>query len=170
MRKVLFCLLAVATACTANKSSSADSAKAAGSDSAAAVAANDEGAGRDAIGKIRSEWQAAADRKDSTAVAAFYTDDAVLATSGAPVATGKTEIQKTLGRMVNLTKFGKIESKELVVSGDNAYDYGTFSDEVTPLNGKTTKEDGYYIVTLHKQSDGSWKITHHVSTTPPKAP
>jgi uncharacterized protein (TIGR02246 family) len=170
MRKVLFCLLAVATACTANKSSSADSAKASGSDSTAAVAANDEGAGRDAIGKIRSEWQAAADRKDSTAVAALYADDAVLATSGAPVATGKAEIEKTLGRMVNLTKFEKIDSKDLVVSGDNASDYGTFSDEVTLPNGKKAKEDGYYLVTLRKQGDGSWKITHHVSTTPPKAP
>lgn len=170
MRKVLFCLLAVATACTTNKSSSADSAMASGSDSTAVVAANDEAAGKDAIGKIRSEWQAAADRKDSTAVAAFYADDAVMATSGAPVATGKAEIEKTLGRMVNLTKFSKIDSKELVVSGDNAYDYGTFTDEVTLPNGKKATENGYYIVTLHRQGDGSWKITHHVSTTPPKAP
>lgn len=165
-RLTLALLFAVA-ACTTKTSGSADSTKAGTDSGNAAVAANDDAA-RDAIGAIRSGWKAAADKKDSATVAAYYEDDAVLATSGAPVVTGKANIERSLGRAVNLTKFHSIDSKQLVVMGDNAYDYGTFEEESPDARGKMTTQNGYYIVTLHKQADGSWKINHHVATTPPK--
>jgi conserved hypothetical protein len=132
-----------------------------------ATASNDDAA-RDAIGAIRSGWKAAADKKDSAAIAAYYEDDAVMATSDGPVVTGKADIEKSLGRAVNLTKVNSIDSKQLVVMGDNAYDYGTFEQDAPDAKGKMTKQAGYYIVTLHRQADGSWKINHHVATTPPK--
>jgi uncharacterized protein (TIGR02246 family) len=165
-RLTLALVFAVA-ACTTSNSSSADSTKA-GTDLGNAAAASNDDAARDAIGTIRSGWKAAADRKDSTAVAAYYEDDAVMATSDGPVVTGKADIEKSLGRGLNLTKLHSIDSKQLVVMGDNAYDYGTFEQDAPDAKGKMTKQTGYYIVTLHKQADGSWKINHHVATTPPK--
>jgi ketosteroid isomerase-like protein len=86
----------------------------------------------------------------------------------APFFSGNEAFQKALGRMVNHPKFNRIDSKQLVVMGDNAYDYGTFSETSPDATGKTVTRDGYYVVTLHKQADGSWKINHHVATTPPK--
>jgi ketosteroid isomerase-like protein len=68
-----------------------------------------------------------------------------------------------------MAKINSIDSKQLVVMGNDAYDYGTFSQTVTMPNGKTADQSGYYLVTLHKGSDGAWKITHHVSTNPPAA-
>lgn len=157
-------LIFALAACTTNSSSTADTTKA---DTANTAAASDDAA-RDAIGKLRSGWKDAADKKDSASVAAYYEDDAVMATSEGPAVTGKDNIQKALGRMVNLTKINSIDSKQLVIMGDNAYDYGTFDEEGPDATGKMAKRSGYYVVTLHKQADGSWKINHHVATTPPK--
>jgi len=91
-----------------------------------------------------------------------------MATSEGPLASGKDAIQKALGREVNLTKLHSIDSKQLVVMGDNAYDYGTFDEESPDATGKNVKRTGYYVVTLHRQADGSWKINHHVATVPLK--
>jgi uncharacterized protein (TIGR02246 family) len=165
---VSLALVAALIACTTKSSSSADSTKAMAQDSSNPATASNDDAARDAIGAIRSGWKAAADKKDSAAIAAYYEDDAVMATSDGPVVTGKADIEKSLGRAVNLTKVNSIDSKQLVVMGDNAYDYGTFDQDAPDAKGKMTKQTGYYIVTLHRQADGSWKINHHVATTPPK--
>lgn len=163
--KASLLLIFALAACTTKDSGKADTTK---SDSANTAAASSDDAARDAIGAVRSGWKDAADKKDSAAVAAYYEDDAVMATSEGPAVTGKDNIVKALGRMVSLTKINSIDSKQLVVMGDNAYDYGTFDEEGPDATGKTTKRSGYYVVTLHKQADGSWKINHHVATTPPK--
>jgi uncharacterized protein (TIGR02246 family) len=161
--------LLIGTAACTTTASNADSTKTAGTDSSAnARASNDDQAKAD-IDKIRAGWRDAADRKDSAAIAAYYSDDAVMAVSEAPVASGKAAIEATLGRMVNMTKVNSIDSKELVVHGDNAYDYGTYSQTATMPNGKKADQNGYYIVTLHKGSDGAWKITHHLGVQPPAA-
>ena len=163
MRKnlLLFYLLAAA-ACTTDKTPSTDTTKAADT----TAKANDDNSAKDAVDKLRSGWKDAADKKDSTTVASMYTDDALLVTSEAPLAEGKDAILKTLGRLVNLTKINSIDSKHMAVMGDEAYDFGTFDEDVTMPGGKTEKHQGYYVVTLHKQSDGSWKITRHLSTVP----
>ena len=165
-RVSLLLVLVAAAACTTKNSAATDSAAMADSGSKTVTTA-DENSSRDAIQKIRTAWKDAAERKDSAAVAGYYADDAVLATSQAPAVTGRGDIEKTLGRMVNLSKVTSIDSKDLVVMGDDAYDYGTFSQEAPGPDGKTVSSTGYYVVTLHKQGDGTWKITRHVSTTPP---
>ena len=165
VRFSLLYLVAALAACTTAKSS-ADSTTAGSDSSTKATAANDDDAGRSAVNKIRSGWKDASDKKDSAAIASYYADDAVMAISEAPLANGKAEIEKTLGRMVNMTALHSIDSKDLVVKGDDAYDYGTYSQTVTMPNGKKVDQTGYYVVTLKKGSDGTWKITHHVGVTP----
>jgi len=162
--KASLLLIFALAACSTKDSGPADTTK---SDTSTTAAASSDDVARDAIGQVRSGWKAAAEKKDSAAVAAYYEDDAIMATSEAPAVTGKDAILKTLGRMVNLTKFTSIDSKQLVIMGENAYDYGTFDEESPDRSGKMAKRNGYYIVTLHKQPDGSWKISHHVATTPP---
>lgn len=161
---LLFLVLAV-TACSKTETAASDTS---GATATAMAPANDDAA-RDAIGKIRSDWKDAANRKDSAAVAAFYSDDATFVGTEVAPAEGRAAIQSAFGRMFPVSKVESIDSKELVVSGDVAYDYGTYKQEVTPPNGKAQTINGYYVVTLKKQSDGSWKITRHVATTPPKS-
>lgn len=169
IRVSLVCAVALLAACTMSKSS-ADSTNASAADTSnKATAANNDDAGRSAIDKIRAGWQDAASKKDSATIASYYTDDAVLATPGAPVANGKAAIEATIGRYVNMTSGQTIESKQLVVHGDDATDYGTYKETVKDPKGKSVDVDGYYIVMLHRGSDGNWKITHHVGVEPPRS-
>jgi len=161
----LLCLLLLSAACM-KSSSTADSTKVADT---TAKASNDDQSKSD-IDKIRSGWKDAANAKDSAALANYYTDDAVMAVSEAPLAEGKGALEATFGRMVQVTKVNSIDSKQLVVHGDDAYDYGTYSQTVTMPNKKTVEQNGHYIVTLHKGSRGVWKINHHVATESQPAP
>lgn len=166
-------LLLIAAACNKTNAPAADTTTAmARTDStapanmaAANMAAANDSAKSD-IGKTRDAWKAAADRKDAASVAALYTDDATFVGTETPLATGKAEIQKSLAGSLPISKLESIDSKETVVNGDVAYDYGTFRQEVTPPGGKTQTVSGYYLVALRKGSDGVWKIVRHVSTTP----
>jgi len=63
-----------------------------------------------------------------------------------------------------------IDAKETVVSGDVAYDYGTYTQTITPPKGKPMQVNGRYLVTFRKQPDGSWKISHHMSNEQPAKP
>lgn len=171
MRKSLslLSLVLVAAACNAGNKASSDSTKMASGDSMKAAAPADDNAAKDAIGKVRDAWKAAADKKDSAAVAALYTDDAVLIGDQVPIATGKAEIQSRLAQGFAGTTLKSIDAKETVVSGDLAYDYGTYDQTINPPNGKPIEDHGYYLVTMRKQADGSWKISRHM-TTSGKAP
>jgi uncharacterized protein (TIGR02246 family) len=161
-RHTLFCLLLAAGACTTDN--------AARTDTAAATTAGDDAAATSAIGTVRSSWKEAADRKDSTAIAAFYEDDAILASSGGPVSNGRAAIEQAVGRLVNSVRVMGIDSKDLTLLGDDAFDYGTYTQEVTGADGKVNTLTGYYIVHLHRQSDGSWKIRRHLDVIPPNPP
>jgi uncharacterized protein (TIGR02246 family) len=161
---LLFVLLAT-TACSKNDASTSDTS---GATATAMAPANDDAA-KDAIGKLRSSWMDAANRKDSATVAGYYTDDATFVGTEAPLAEGRAAIQSAFAKSFPVSKLDNIDSKELVVSGDVAYDYGTFKQEVTMPGGKTQTINGYFLVTLKRQADGSWKIVRHVSTTPPKS-
>lgn len=162
----LLSLLLAASACSTGTKAPADStAVAAGDTGAAAMASADNG--KDAIGKLRSSWKDMADKKDSAGVAGLYSDDAVLVGTDIPFASGRAEIEKRLGQMFAVAVVKSIDSKDTSVGGDVAYDYGTFSQTVTPPKGKPMEQTGYYLVTAKKQADGTWKITHHVSSTTP---
>lgn len=162
--------LFVLAACSTSKPAASDSAVAAADTGMATANANDEGAAKDAIGKVRASWQENANKKDAATVASYYSDDASFVGTESPVANGRDAIQKNLAQSFAVSNIESIDSKELVVGGDVAYDYGTFRQRVTPPKGPATTVNGYYLVTLRRQPDGSWKITRHVSTTPPVTP
>ena len=164
MRRTLYLIpFLAASACTAEKTAATDTTQS----TAAVSAAPDDGASRSAIEGIRSAWKAAADKKDAAAVASYYADDAAMVTTEAPPANGKAEITNTLSQMLAASSITSIDSKDLVVEGNNAYAYGSFQQEVKQPDGKTRTVTGYYMVSLRKQPDGSWKIYRHVGTTPP---
>lgn len=162
----LLILVFAVTACSKTDTPAADTS---GATATATAPANDD-AVKDAIGKIRSDWMAAANRKDSGAVAAYYADDATLVGTETPFAEGRSAIQSAFANSFPVSRVESIDSKELVVSGDVAYDYGTFRQLVSMPNAQPQTINGHYLVTLKRQGDGTWKITRHVSTTPPARP
>lgn len=149
----LFALFACAEQPAPDKSDTAGAAAAASADIAA----------------TRAAWLAAAARDDAAAVAAMYTDDAIFVATEAPAARGRAAIQQALAESFPISTIDTVDSKEVVVSGDVAYDYGEYQQTVTPQNGTPQTIRGHYVVTLRRQADGSWKLSRHVSTTPPAA-
>ena len=170
MRNVLRLLPVFAlAACTAKNSAPADTGAAAVRDTGKAMATDVE-ADKDAIGKIRSGWMDNANKKDAAAVANYYSDDATFVGTQSPITSGRADIQKAFGQSFAVSKTESIDSKDIAVNGEVAVDYGTFRQVVTPPKGKAQTINGYYMVELRRQSDGSWKIVHHVATTPPAEP
>jgi len=164
-------LIALAACAKGNGPANDSSSVSTGTDSMSAASSTaSDATARDAIGKIRMVWQEAVNRNDPAAVAAMYTDDATFVGTEWPPANGRQEIQAALSKAFPISKFESIDSKDLVVNGDMAYDFGTYRQQVTPPKAKAMTINGYYLVINRRQSDGSWKISRHVSTTPPAKP
>lgn len=154
----LLSMLAILTACTAKESPTADT---------SAPAAADDDAVRAQVDSVRTAWKTAADRKDAAAIAAMYTDDAIMVGGQSPAATGRSEIQNNVNGLLTAGTVESIDSKETVVGGDVAYDYGTYRMTVTQPNQQPQTVIGHYVVILRRQADGTWKIVRHIDTVPP---
>jgi uncharacterized protein (TIGR02246 family) len=164
--------LLLIAACSTSKTSATDTSQAAPEPEtmvSTPLGTNDTVA-KAAIGKIRSGWMEKANKKDAAGVAAYYAEDASLVGTEIPLAQGKPGIEASFRQSFPASKVESIESLELVVSGNMGYDYGTFRQQVTLPNGKPQTINGYYLVTLRRESNGTWRIIRHVATTPPAKP
>jgi uncharacterized protein (TIGR02246 family) len=131
------------------------------------LATPDPAAAQQEIERLRDEWVAASERDDAAAVAALYTDDAVVASPDDPPAEGREAIQALWTRNFPMASGLEVRSAKLEASGDFAYDYGEFSQRITPPKGKPMDVTGKYLVVLKRQPDGAWKIAKHVSFNMP---
>lgn len=166
MRKTLIVLAAIAAAgCAKSGTPAADTT--AGNPGAMMPAASIADAKAE-IWKVRDAWVAAAEKKDAAAVAALYSDDAVVVGTDMPATSGRPAIRAAFAKAFPMTTDLKVNSQMTDVSGDLAYDYGTYSEHVSPPKGKPMDVSGTFLVTLRRQSDGSWKIVRHLTATPPK--
>ncbi len=166
-RSLLLLSLFAGAACTSKPATTTDSAAMTDTGVAAATTAQSADDAKAAIGKVRDGWKTAADKKDNVTVASYYTDDAEFVGSDGPAAKGRAAIEKALGTAFPMTMSTTIDSHDLQVQGDMAYDYGEYTQEINPPKAKPKTEHGYYLVVLRRQPDGSWKIARHVSTVPP---
>lgn len=132
-------------------------------------AAPDPAVARQDIERLRDEWIAAAEKDDAATVTAFYTDDAVVASPTDPPAEGRQAIEALWTKNFPTASGLQVRSHSLEVSGEVAYDYGQFSQRITPPKGKPTDVTGTYLVVLQRQPDGAWKIARHVSFNMPPA-
>ena len=126
-----------------------------------------------AINALRDKVVAAFNANDAAAVAACYTDDAVMMNPNEVSAEGKPAIQASYQAMFHqgATKIA-LTPRETEVSGDWAFDAGAASITVTPKaaprkvaskraakrTGKPVEVTSRYVVVLKKQAGGSWKV------------
>jgi ketosteroid isomerase-like protein len=120
--------------------------------SAASLSAGQKATGPDAaaIAKVAAAYQAAAGAQDGAALAAFH----------------KAFAQQWMMHGMTIT------STETTVTGDTAYDIGTYKQTLMPNKGGPVVEDkGKYVVLL-KKNGGAWLITHAIynSDNPLPAP
>ncbi len=122
-----------------------------------------------AIGKVRDAYGAAFKAGDAAALAALYTSDASSMTNGQPTAQGTAAIQAAIAGMSGMASSQEltITAEKTDVSGDLAYDRGTFKQTMTlKTGGEPVTQEGRYIVVLKRQADGSWKIAEEINNLP----
>lgn len=113
------------------------------------------------INELREKEEAAFEAGDLDALLALRTNDFIVMPPNQAAVEGKEAVRGFISGM-----FGQLQmeetmvSEEIVVSGDWAFDRGTFTGSVTPSSGgKTMTLDGKYLWILKRQPDGSWKYT-----------
>ena len=164
MRKQVLIISAIALAACSKEAPKANDTTSA---TAAAQPTDNSASDRAGIVKVRDAWLAAEKENDAAGVAALYTDDAVFVGTETPPAHGRAAIEETFAKSFPISSVTSLDSKELVANDKVGYDFGEFTQEVTPPNAKPMTIHGQYLVALARQPDGSWKITKHVATTPP---
>jgi uncharacterized protein (TIGR02246 family) len=110
------------------------------------------------IQDVTDRWLKAMENNDSTAVAALYTEDAMLLPPNAPMVKGRAAIRHFLGQFPKITSF-KAPLVEIAGSGNLAYTRGTYEVTLMPPGAKTpVKDSGKFIEIRQKEPDGSWLI------------
>jgi len=103
----------------------------------------------------------------------LHTDDIVKMGPDAPAIFGQEELRASVKPLFdNFTCEMVIYSEETQVTGDWAFDRGTYTLSITPKAGGETisaMPDGKYLTIYKRQADGSWKISHdcYNSNVPP---
>jgi len=123
-------------------------------------AAGDEAA----IGKVRTAFQNAVLASDTAGLAKLFAADGIEMPPNAPEAKGRAAIEAyhtTFGKQMMIHGM-TITSAETHVTGDRAYDVGTYTQQIMPIaTGGIVNDRGKYIVLL-KKVGGAWEITHAI--------
>lgn len=114
-----------------------------------------------AINQLREQEETAAEAGNVEALLLFRTDDFIAMPPNQPAIEGKEAVRAFLTGMLGQMQMEEtVVSEEIVVSGDWAFDRGTFTGSATPKGGgETMTIDGKYLWILERQPNGSWKYT-----------
>ena len=97
---------------------------------------------------------------DADAVAALYSEDAILSPPGSEMVQGKENIQEWLSTFFKMAKITEFTFTTVALSGENdlAYAAGIFNMKIVFQGSDTPVSDtGKYLDVRRKQADGSWK-------------
>src|SRR5262252_4843332 len=127
-------------------------------------------ADKTAVAAVSAEWKKAYNAGDAAAVAALYTDDAVLAAPGEPPVLGNAAIsQYFVAKVAEFANSGLVVEDaplgDVVASGDLAWQWQTY--RVVDKSGAVV--DQGKLVTLLQRKNGKWLIagdTWNSSITP----
>jgi uncharacterized protein (TIGR02246 family) len=136
--------------------------------------ATDTKADMDALNKVRDDFIAAFNAGDAAKVGDMYVEDAVaMPGDGSPTVQGRAAIiERNKGLFAANSAKITLTPGRTEVSGDLAYDQGTYKMEVTPkaAGGKTVTEEGRYLVVLRREASG-WKVIEDIDNSiKPPAP
>ena len=118
----------------------------------------DPAAVRQALDDFGDTWETTALTNDGAALAAIYAEDAVVLAPGAPLMSGRAEIESGFVEMMTAAPFTAIDivtdGVDVSASGDLAYGYGTFTSTNT-VDGQPFEDTGKWT-SIHENRDGQW--------------
>jgi uncharacterized protein (TIGR02246 family) len=138
----------------------------------ATVSVSTQGKTDPTLNKMAADFSAAATAGNAAKVASLYTTDAVFMPPNQAAVKGRTNIeawfQKEMAGGAATLKLSPFESR---ISGDLAFEAGTYTLAIKPKTGQPMTDTGKYIVVLKKEGS-DWKISHDVfnSDLPPPPP
>lgn len=123
----------------------------------------DDASVRAGIEANAAAWSAAANRGDMAAVAALYTEDAILLPPNAASVRGRQSIQRFFEgfRAVSPSNV-RLFPDEITACGNTAYELGRYEMTLNPPGAAPINDRGKYIVVWQRQSDGSWRISRDI--------
>lgn len=139
----------------------------------APAAAEDAAAARQAIDAVNAQWEEAYRSGDLAAQSALYTEDGTLMPPGMETVQGRAAVQQVFegARQAGVTAFD-LETVEVEVSGDYAYEVGKYTAYAQPEGAAepVAVDNGKFIVVWKKQADGSWKLHRDIYNSSVPAP
>jgi uncharacterized protein (TIGR02246 family) len=120
---------------------------------------------RKAVEAGNARWVAGLAAKDASAIAAVYTEDAILYPPGAGAVSGRKAIGAAFEPMLGAAL--ALKTSEVTQSGDHAIETGTWT--LAGPDGKLA-DDGKYLVVWKKVGKGwfMWRDIWNSSRPPPK--
>jgi ketosteroid isomerase-like protein len=117
------------------------------------------------------QWMRDYNDRNVNAAVGHYTDDAVVAAPGEPLAAGTAERRKAIEALVGDPNFKldfASDDQQVAKAGDMAYSRGHYTIQATDkATNKPVTGSGNYVVIFRKQDDGSWKAAADFITPGP---
>lgn len=105
---------------------------------------------------------------DLDTLVSIYTEDGVAAPGGRDFIVGHDALRRFWqlpdGRIVS---HHQTTSKELIVSGDYAYDWGYYEGAAGPADGEQQSFRGKYVIVWRRDADGVWRMLQDMWNTLP---
>jgi uncharacterized protein (TIGR02246 family) len=126
----------------------------------------DQQADKEAINKLRDDFAAALNASDAAKIGELYAETAVVLSQGQHTLQGRAAIVDFKKKLFAQTTVKvTINSRAMNISGDLAFDEGTYTVEATPknpANAKPVTQEVRYLVVLLRGMDGAWKIIEDI--------
>ena len=121
----------------------------------AAETEEDPAAVRAAIKETNARFAEALNQGDAAAIAALYTEDAIVLPPGQGMVRGRQAIQESMAVDIETNALSDLvlTTSDVQVAGNLAVEVGTYS-----IQAGAMQDEGKYVVVWKKQEDGSWKL------------
>ena len=123
-----------------------------------------------AITEFNRKYLKAINDGDIATLSSLTDEDHIMITPGRPPLIGKAANDAANSRAFQQVKIDETWTPvETVVSGDLAYQRGTYTVAASPkAGGNTTKTSGHFLRIYRRQPNGEWRMTHDTFNSVPE--